>query len=203
MDDMREILQAQTAEPTIWVMTLLVAAVAILAVYLVPRTSRARQRDGDNSIFICYRPADTADVCGRLYDALAADFGRDRVFRDIDPVPLGDGCSGHLSQQLGRCRAAIVLIGPDWTGAGADRERPIDQETDRVRLELEHLLARDIPVIPVYVRGARFPPPSSLPPSLRPLAFRNGAPLRPDPDFYGDAARLRRALLNLKVMRPG
>jgi hypothetical protein len=55
-------------------------------------------------------------------------------------------------------------------------------------------LARGIPVIPVLVGNADIPSEADLPPSLSPLAFRQGIAVRPDPDFHHDMDRLTAAL---------
>lgn len=60
-------------------------------------SSRTTKRDG---LFICYRREDTADAAGRLHDRLTPQFGRDRVFMDIDSVPLGVNFVTHINQQL-------------------------------------------------------------------------------------------------------
>jgi len=39
-------------------------------------------------ITISYRRDDTLDITGRIFDRLAAHFGREAVFRDIDNIPL-------------------------------------------------------------------------------------------------------------------
>ena len=46
----------------------------------------------DAKLFINYRREDTAPYAGRLYDRLAAHFGEDRVFIDIDQIEPGEDC---------------------------------------------------------------------------------------------------------------
>ena len=41
------------------------------------------------SIFISYRRSDSIANTGRIYDYLERRFGRDRVFKDVDSIPLG------------------------------------------------------------------------------------------------------------------
>jgi hypothetical protein len=48
---------------------------------------------------------------------------------------------------------------------------------DFVRLETASALKRDIPVVPVLVRGARMPRAEQLPEDLAELAYRNGVEL--------------------------
>ena len=40
-------------------------------------------------IFISYRRADSQYATDRIYEKLAAQFGADSVFMDIDDIPLG------------------------------------------------------------------------------------------------------------------
>ncbi|HEX5271605.1 MAG TPA: formylglycine-generating enzyme family protein, partial [Gemmataceae bacterium] len=55
-------------------------------------------------------------------------------------------------------------------------------------------LQRGIPVIPTLVSGAAMPVADPLPPSLQPLAFRNGLAVRRNPDFHRDVDRLLNSL---------
>ena len=63
-----------------------------------------------------------------------------------------------------------------------------------MRIEIQSALERGIPVIPLLVRGAQMPGEESLPSSLRKLVYRNGIPIRSDPDFHRDMDRLIAAL---------
>ena len=62
--------------------------------------------------------------------------------------------------------------------------------SDFVRVEIEAALAREIPVIPVLVDLASLPKEAQLPISLKGLAYRNAAQVRPGPDFTRDIDRL-------------
>jgi hypothetical protein len=59
---------------------------------------------------------------------------------------------------------------------------------------VESALRRNIPVIPLLVRGASMPLEEELPPSLSKLAYRNAIPIRADPDFHRDMDRLIEAI---------
>ena len=56
--------------------------------------------------------------------------------------------------------------------------RRLDDPGDFVRVEVETVLGRDLPVIPVLVGGASMPPAQALPDRLAPLVYRQAAPLR-------------------------
>ena len=136
-----------------------------------------------------YRRQDSADVTGRIYDRLRRHFGSDTVFKDVDSIPLGADFRRYIETALGSASVFVCVIGPDW--AGADKEnRSIDSEHDFVRVETAVALDRKIAIIPALVRGAKMPSEAELPDSIKALAFRNGTPVRPDPDFEGDIQRL-------------
>ena len=40
-------------------------------------------------VFISYRRQEASGLAGRLYDRLAARFGEDQVFMDVDTIALG------------------------------------------------------------------------------------------------------------------
>jgi hypothetical protein len=146
-------------------------------------------------IFISYRRQDAADVCGRIFDHLAARFARGDLFKDVDTIGLGLDFRTVIADAVGSCDVVLVVIGPDWVHArdGQGRSRLLDPD-DFVRIEVEAGLERDIPVIPVLVGGAAMPKREKLPESLHPLVYRNAIALRADPDFATDMQRLIRAL---------
>ena len=132
-------------------------------------------------VFISYRRRDEAGFAGRLYDRLEAEFGTDQVFMDVDSIDLGLDFVDVLNASLRVCRALVVIIGKDWLSA-SDRSgsRRLDNPDDYVRLEIETALERNIRVIPILVDGAQMPRRTDLPPSLAPLARRNGREMSHD-----------------------
>ena len=151
-------------------------------------------------VFISYRREDSIGTAGRIRDGLASRFGDVNVFFDVDTIPLGVDFRRHIDRMVAECNAMLVVIGPRWLDAVDDHgRRRLDQPEDFVRLELEAALRRDIPVIPLLVDAARMPEPGQLPESVGGLAFRNGMPVRHDPDFHADVDRLSR---RLSAMRP-
>lgn len=148
------------------------------------------------AIFIGYRRDDTADVAGRIYDAMALRFGRERIFKDVDNIGPGVDFGDYIQTVLPRCRVALVLIGPNWIDSKDESgSRRIDDDHDWVRIEIETALASPgLLVVPVLVNGARMPRGEEVPESLRPLLRRNAAIIRRDPDFHDDVERLAAAL---------
>lgn len=126
-------------------------------------------------IFLSYRRDDSAANAGRLFDWLARQFGRDRIFLDTDKIASGEEFPRVLEERLAASDVLVAVIGPRWlTIANAAGPR-LNQPDDYVRREIASALARKIRVIPVLVQGARMPAAQELPPALRPLAVRNAA----------------------------
>ena len=137
------------------------------------------------SVFVSYRREDSRHQAGRLYDRLVAHFGPEQVFKDVDSIPLGLDFREVLTERVAGCDVFIAVIGDAWLSiAKKGGKRRLDDPGDFVRIEIEAALSRQIPVIPVLVGEAPVPPAEELPESLRGLSFRNGLPVRPDPDFH-------------------
>ena len=141
------------------------------------------------AIFIAYRREDSTDVTGRIYDRLCQHFGKQNVFKDVDSIPLGVDFRKHLGDSVGQCDVLLTVIGRQWL-AGDRGQRRLDDVHDFVRIEMEAALKRDIPLVPVLVQGSSMPGPEDLPEILQSLVYRNGIPVRPDPDFHQDMDRL-------------
>ncbi len=147
------------------------------------------------SIFVSYRRDDSRHQAGRLYDRLVAHFGAEQVFKDVDSIPLGLDFREVLTERVAGCDVFIAVIGDAWLSiAGKSGTRRLDDPGDFVRIEIEAALSRQIPVIPVLVGNASVPQAEELPESLLTLSYRNGLPLRPDPDFHHDMDRLVRGI---------
>jgi hypothetical protein len=147
-------------------------------------SSESRRHDlPRRTAFLCYRRDDTQDAAGRLYDSLAAAYGPDNVFMDIDSLPLGVNFVAQIQQQLQDCAAALVMIGRSWTTiTNHEGNRRLDDPTDHVRVEVATALRQKIPVIPILVQNASMPREAELPEDIRDLAFYNG--IRLSPEFW-------------------
>jgi formylglycine-generating enzyme required for sulfatase activity len=143
------------------------------------------------SIFVSYRREDSRHQAGRIYEHLVAHFGSGQVFKDDASIPLGLDFREVLTERVAGCDVFLAVIGDTWlSSAGKSGTRRLDNPGDFVRIEIEAALSRRIPVIPVLVGNSPVPPAEELPESLRGLSFRNGLPVRPDPDFHHDMDRL-------------
>lgn len=130
------------------------------------------------AIFISYRREDAEGQAGRLFDDLVMDFGDDSVFMDVAGLEPGRDFRRAIDEQVASCGVLLAVIGKGWLDAkGESGRRRLDDPMDFVRLETASALKRDIPVIPVLVRGASMPRVEDLPEDLKELAFRNGVEL--------------------------
>ncbi|MFX0197866.1 MAG: TIR domain-containing protein [Candidatus Hodarchaeota archaeon] len=165
-----------------------------------PDLKRAIQKNGQNrsgqrmnSIFISYRRDDSADITGRIYEKLTQRFGNKAIYIDIDldSTPLGIDFRALIDEKVRQCGIMLAVIGTKWLNLKDSKgERRLDDPKDLVRIEIETALKRGIPVIPLLVSGAKFLSESNLPSPLKELTFRNGIPIRSDPDFHKDVDRL-------------
>ncbi len=97
---------------------------------------------------------------------------------DVAGIELGRDFRKVIDQSVTSCTVLLAMIGRDWLqSTGAMGSRRLDDPNDFVRIELASALRRDIPVIPVLVRGARMPLPEELPDDLKELPYRNAVEL--------------------------
>jgi TIR domain-containing protein len=69
------------------------------------------------NIFINYRREESAYVAGRLHDSLAPKFGHNKLFMDVDNIPVGRDFEDYLNSQVAACDAMLAIIGPNWLTA--------------------------------------------------------------------------------------
>jgi tetratricopeptide (TPR) repeat protein len=146
------------------------------------------------NIFINYRRDESGHVAGRLAQWLAPAFGRDKIFMDVDSIPVGFDFVEYLNSQVAACDAMVSIVGLNWLKATDENgRRRLDNPEDFVVIEIAAALARDIPVVPVLVDGARMPKASDLPDSLKLFARRNAIEVR-HTNFSSDAKALVKKL---------
>jgi hypothetical protein len=130
------------------------------------------------SIFINYRRNDSEGEAGRLFDDLVSRFGDESVFMDVAAIEPGRDFRKAIDQSVASCSVLLAIIGLEWLEArDASGERRLGDPNDFVRIELASALRRDIPVVPVLVRGAKMPRVDQLPDDLKELAYRNAVEL--------------------------
>ena len=142
-------------------------------------------------LFMSYRRDDSGGHVGRLYDALGAKYGNQRLFFDIDHIGAGQDFVEVIDDAVTRCAVMLVAIGKRWTGPDVKQgTRRIDDPGDFVRMEVAAGLKRKgLPVIPVLVAGGQMLGPAELPDDLKDLARRNAFELS-DLRWKDDVARL-------------
>jgi hypothetical protein len=143
---------------------------------------------------VSYRRSDSQAVAGRIVDRLISHFGSDAVFMDVDNIPFGIDFRDHIQTVLSRAAVLVAIVGSDWLGTEADKQRRIDDEDDPVRVELETALRQKLLVIPVLVNDAAMPKASVLPEGLRDFSFLNAAPVDVGRDFRPHVDRLIRSI---------
>jgi hypothetical protein len=131
-----------------------------------------------HNIFISYRRDDSEGEAGRLSDDLAEIFHEDSVFMDVNAIQPGRDFRKAIDESIHKCSVLLAIVGQNWLDTkNGQGQRRLDDESDFLRLEIASALQRDIPVIPVLVRGARMPRAEQLPEDLRELAYRNAVEL--------------------------
>jgi hypothetical protein len=145
-------------------------------------------------IFISYRREETAFPAGWIFDRLAAHFGKDQIFKDVDSIKPGDDFVEMIAEAVGRCAVLLALIGDQWISiTDKSGQRRLDDPKDFVRVEIEAALDRGVRVIPILVGGAQMPDESELPPSMATLMRRQALTIDPL-DFDSDTGKLLRFL---------
>jgi hypothetical protein len=131
-----------------------------------------------HSIFISYRRDDSEGEAGRLSDDLGEIFQEDSIFMDVNAIQPGRDFRKAIDESIHKCSVLLAILGPSWLDSkNASGHRRLDDESDFLRLELVSALQRDIPVIPVLIRGTKMPRADQLPGDLKELAFRNAVEL--------------------------
>ena len=146
-------------------------------------------------VFVSYRRDDSSGYAGRLYERLVREFGRKRVFMDLDTLEPGVDFVERIDEAVASADVLLAVIGRTWLSAalGEGGSRRLDDPNDFVRLEIATALRRGIRVIPLLVGGARMPPGRDLPLDLDALARRHAHELS-DSRWSYDVERLVEAI---------
>lgn len=144
-------------------------------------------------LFISYRRDDSAGYARALHEALAAVYGHERVFIDVDDIGAGQRFADVIAQALDSAAVLLVLIGPRWSGAREGAPARLWDAHDFVRREVEAGLAQRLHVVPVLLDGTPMPRAADLPDSLHPLLEHHALTLGSQ-GFQSDLAQLMTAL---------
>jgi hypothetical protein len=113
----------------------------------------------------------------RLYPRLVRAFGENRVFKDVESIPLGADFGSLITEVLAKSKVVLVIIGDQWLSVRDEYgSRRIDREDHPVRIEISTALTADKSVVPIAVGTARFPAAAELPAAL--MSCRRGMDYR-------------------------
>lgn len=145
-----------------------------------------------NEIFVSYRREKSADITGRIRHDLVEVFGQNQVFNDVYSVRRGQNFRDAMARSINRCKVYLIVMGPEWVSVKDDEGgRRIDNEDDNVRIELETAMARkELPIIPLFVGGAKMPRKEELPEALKGFVYYNGMRIGTGRDYDRDIADL-------------
>ena len=62
-------------------------------------------------ISLSYRREDSAGEAGRINDRLTLDLHSDKIFMDVDQIPLGVDFVKHLTNEVASCDILLAVIG--------------------------------------------------------------------------------------------
>ncbi|HEX8731300.1 MAG TPA: toll/interleukin-1 receptor domain-containing protein, partial [Ktedonobacterales bacterium] len=143
-------------------------------------------------VFLSYRRADSAVMCGRIYQALSrwSRLGQ-RVFRDTNAISAGVDFYSTLLGAIASSEVVVAIIGPRWLSlVGPTGARRLNDPEDMVRREVETALDSEKTIIPVLLDDTPMPTVAQLPERLAPLASLTPLRMRSGPGFARDSARL-------------
>ncbi len=126
-------------------------------------------------ILISYRRQSSLPAAAQVYEPLARHFeaqsGPGAVYMDVDGVPHGVPPSAYLDERVGTAELLIAVIADGWlTETDEHGQRLLDSPDDPFRIEIEAALRRGIPIVPVYMDGAKPVSAADLPDSMKDMA---------------------------------
>ena len=171
-------------------------------------------------VFVSYRRRDSAEMAKRIATAVDEALPNVDLFLDTQRIDPGDPWPLRLKQGLENSWVLLAVIGPNWAASleSSSSSAPVrarrrlrprrrskkaqrDAPTiDYVQMEIEWMLERQMPVLPVLVDGASMPDQTAVPATMAELCRRQALSLRPDAlsdDFESLAQRVRQLLKEL------
>lgn len=147
-------------------------------------------------VFISYRRDDTPAASRLLFLRLTEEqrFGADHVFFDIHAMRTGTDFVERIHEQVAECTVMLAVIGRSWA-----QGKKIFEDDDFVRLEILAAVARAIPIMPIFVDGAKPPKAKEVPAELRPFLRIQGLPLSTGGDFDNHINAIEREARRLSV----
>jgi len=155
-------------------------------------------------IFVSYRRSDDAFAAVAVYDKLAAVFGPEQIFKDVDSFEPGDDFPTKLAEFVEQSDVLLAIIGPRWLTAQDELGRRLDNPLDWVRIEIASALEQNKRVVPVLVSDAQMPSAEDLPENLKPLRYKHAVRISADTvgrDLQALAKSLEPMLAEAKLER--
>lgn len=151
--------------------------------------ARDRPSSGRGRVFLSYRRwADQA--AGRIYDRLRADLTQNRLFYDIDAIPIGVDFRSHIRQAMSESKVVLPIIDKRWAAGFSSWGGFRYNKNDYVRIELELARLHNLEIVPILVEGAVMPNARELPPELGFITHINAASVRSGQDFHADMDKI-------------
>src|SRR5262245_55871471 len=135
------------------------------------------------TVLLSYRRDDSQGTTGRIFDRLVHHCGPERVFMDIDAIPVGVDFREHIRTYIEKSDVVLVIMGRNWNVPDAKGKRRLVNPRDLVRIEIETAIEARVLLVPVCVDGASIPLARHLPRSLRHLPNLQAAIVDPGRDF--------------------
>jgi hypothetical protein len=133
------------------------------------------------SIYVSYSRSDAPSAVWRVVEQLVAYYG-DRAVQGSPPS------GSDIEDNVAQSTLVVAVVGPRWSALSGD-------DLVLISRELEAAFEKRIPIVPVIVEGAAWPPRGDLPGVLKKIAAIS-APKVGDETFDSDMGRLT-ALLDL------
>jgi len=114
-------------------------------------------------IFISYRRDDVAGQVGRLFGRLAAHYGEDFVFMDVESIRPSQQFEPVIQERIKQCDLMLVAIGPRWEKEWTDSKT----SKDFVLIELEAAFAAKRSFCPMLIDRREPLDPAAMPEDFR------------------------------------
>jgi len=98
-------------------------------------------------IFISYRRDDVAGQVGRLFGRLAAHYGEDFIFMDVESINPSQQFESVIQNRIRDCDVMLLAIGPHWQAERTGSKH----SKDFVRMELAAALGAKRPLCPLLI----------------------------------------------------
>lgn len=172
--------------------------------HLLPSASKSVRRAGATKVFISYRRSDSLHFSGRLYDRLKDEYGSDRIFFDLNTIPIAADFREYIRNSMLGSAVLVSVIGGKWLSKSWAK-RPFFgsriRRTDFVQLEIEQAIDHGVPIVPVLIDGASMPKSNDLPEGMREMLKINAVNIGAGRAFHSDIDELISTFDRLGVPR--